>query len=278
MNLKQTVLSGVIPQELRIFDAHAHVGEGEYNAAYLYTLPLEKTLSLSKKIGIGAMAASSFKALTGKGVEGNARLLELCAAYPDELFAYLYYEPRNGDALLAQIDSFSAHPNFIGVKIHPREAKASIETNAYETLFEYCEKRGILILCHTWETEKENNPASFLQVLQRFPKLKLLLGHMGGTYAGCMSSIELAKRFENVYLDINGSIYSQIWIEELAKLAPQQKLIFSTDQVFNDPRIVVGRVLLSDLDDKLKRSILCDNFEAAVGKRLCPRVSQETAK
>ena len=35
----------------------------------------------------------------------------------------------------------------------------------------------------------------------------------------------------------------QIWIEELAKFAPQEKLVFSTDKAFNDPRIIVGRAL-----------------------------------
>ncbi len=270
MNIKQSVLQGVIPAGLRIFDAHAHVGEGEYNAAYLYTLPLEEMLRLSVKVGIGAMAASSIKALIGKGVEGNARLMEFCAAYPKELYAYLYYEPRIGEALLSQIDAYRTHPSFIGVKIHPREAQVCIETNCYDALYDYCVEHDILILCHTWQTEPENNPAAFAPVLKRFPKLKLLLGHMGGTYKGCLDCVALSKEYENVYLDINGSLYSQLWIEELAKIAPQEKLIFSTDQAFNDPRIIVGRVLLSDLPDALKRKILCENFEAALGRRLLP--------
>jgi predicted TIM-barrel fold metal-dependent hydrolase len=194
--------------------------------------------------------------------------MEFCASYPKELFAYLYYEPRIGEELLAQIDAYRTNPSFIGVKIHPREAKESIETGRYDALYDYCVAHDILILCHTWETEPENNPACFAPVLKRFPKLKLLIGHMGGTYRGCMDSIELAKEYENVYLDINGSLYSQIWIEVLAKLSPKRKLIFSTDQAFNDPRIIVGRVLLSDLDDALKREILCENFEAAVGRTL----------
>ncbi len=91
---------------------------------------------------------------------------------------------------------------------------------------------------------------------------------MGGTYRGCMDSIALANAYEHVYLDINGSLYSQIWIEELIKLAPLKKFIFSTDQVFNDPRIIVGRVLLCDLEDEVKKAILCDNFEAAIGRTL----------
>jgi predicted TIM-barrel fold metal-dependent hydrolase len=270
VTIKETALTGAIPQGLRIFDAHAHIGNGEYNAAYLYTLPLEENLRLSRSIGICAIAASSFLALVGKGIEGNEALMEACGRYPEELFAYLYYDPNIGEPLLRQIEGYRAHPNFIGVKIHPREAKTAVDSGAYDPLYAYCKERGILILCHTWETEKENNPILFEPVLRRFPKLKLLLGHMGGTIRGCMDSIALAKRYENVYLDINGSIYTQIWIEELAKFAPAEKLIFSTDQMFNDPRIVVGRVLLSDLDDALKRRILCENFETALGRTLLP--------
>lgn len=270
MTIKQSVLAGALPDGLRIFDAHAHIGNGEYNAAYLCTLPLKENLRLSRSIGINAIAASSFLALVGKGIEGNEALMAACGQYPEELFAYLYYDPNIGEPLLKQIDRYRKHPNFIGVKIHPREAKTSIETDAFDPLYAYCEEKGILILCHTWETERENNPVCFGPVLRRFPTLKLLIGHMGGTYRGCMDSIALAEQYENVYLDINGSIYSQIWIEELAKMAPAEKLIFSTDQMFNDPRIVVGRVLLSDLSDALKRKILCENFEAAIGRKLLP--------
>ena len=268
MNFKQSVLQGVLPKDLRIFDAHAHVGEGEYSGIYLYTLPLAQNLCLMKKAGINAMAASSFKSLGGSAAAGNERLMEMCAIHPEELFAYLYYEPRYSYEVFAQLDTYRSHPSFIGVKIHPRESKTSLESSDYDMLYAYCETHGILILCHTWATEPENNPSSFTRILKRHPKLKLLLGHMGGTYRGCMDSIALANEYKNVYLDINGSLYSQIWIEELVKLAPLNKFIFSTDQVFNDPRIIVGRVLLSDLKDEEKKAILCDNFETVMGRQL----------
>jgi predicted TIM-barrel fold metal-dependent hydrolase len=268
MDIRQTVLEGILPDGLRIFDAHAHVGEGEYSSAYVCTLPVEEMLRLSRKIGIGAMAASSFKALGGDVIAGNERLMELSAMFPGELYAYLFYDPGCGGAVMEQLKKYRRHKRFIGVKIHPRESKATLESEAYDSLYEFCAVHDIMILCHTWETEPENNPASFAKVLSRYPRLKLLLGHMGGTYRGCLDSIALAKQYENVYLDINGSLYSQIWIEELAKMAPVEKLIFSTDQAFNDPRIIVGRVLLSELDDNIKKKILCGNFEAAVGRTL----------
>ena len=51
-------------------------------------------------------------------------------------------------------------------------------------------------------------------------------------------------------------------------MAPEGKFVFSTDQTFNDPRALLGRVLLSGLPDALKRKILCENMENAVGRRL----------
>ena len=83
-----------------------------------------------------------------------------------------------------------------------------------------------------------------------------------------MDSIGLANQYKNVYLDINGSLYSQIWLEELVSLASIEKFIFSTDQVFNDPRIILGRVLLSDIKDTDKKAILCRNFEEVLGRTL----------
>ena len=134
-------------------------------------------------------------------------------------------------------------------------------------MYEYATKNNILILAHTWQTEPENDPALFEEILKEYPTLKLLIGHMGGTYKGCLSSLALAKKYPNVYLDINGSIYSEIWIENLIKCAPIDKFIFSTDQVFNDPRIVLGRVLLSDISEKDKQKILHSNFLHMTGRK-----------
>ena len=119
-----------------------------------------------------------------------------------------------------------------------------------------------------WETEPANNPADFGPVLARYPQLKLQLCHMGGTYRGCVASIDLANKYEHVYLDINGSLYSQIWIEELVKEAPLERFVFGTDQTFNDPRIMIGRVLASELEDDIKRKIVAENFENLIGRTL----------
>lgn len=265
MTIRESALQGIVPKDLKIFDAHAHLGEDEYSNTFLYTMPVSESLELSSKIGINAIAASSLKAIAGQVVSGNEQIMRYCEMYPQQVFAYIFFSAHHVADSLYCIDRYKNHDNFVGVKIHPREDKANVADGSYDELYKFAVDNDILILCHTWQTEAENDPADFAKVLKRYPTLKLLIGHMGGTKKGCYSSLALANEYPNVYLDINGSLYSEIWIEELVKKAPLHKFIFSTDQTFNDPRIVLGRVLLSELSDDEKRKILYYNFSQIMG-------------
>ena len=266
--IRDCVLNGELPEGFRIIDSHAHLGDGEQGGAYLRTLPVEKSLALSRKIGIGAIVASSLKALYGNVRAGNERMMELTRLYPSYVYASIFYHPLYHEECIAQIEAYRSDPGFVGVKIHPRETQTSIASRDYDRLYQYCTAHDILVACHTWETEPMNNPADFRPVLEEYPDLKLQLCHMGGTYRGCIDSLALANSFAHVYLDINGSLYSRIWIEDLVKEAPAERFVFGTDQTFNDPRIMVGRVLVSDLDDGVKQQIMADNFEKVIGRKL----------
>lgn len=268
MNIKESVLAGRIPANLRILDSHAHLGEGEQGGLYIRTLPVAESLRLSKKVGVDAIVASSLKALYGNVLAGNERMVAFAREFPGYVYAQMFYHPHYHEACIAQMEQYLDDPACVGVKIHPRETHTTIAGKEYDKLYSWCIDHDVMVSCHTWQTESANNPADFRQALQRFPELKLQLCHMGGTYQGCMESVDLANDFQNVYLDLNGSLYSQIWLEELVKLAPLDRFMFSTDQTFNDPRILIGRVLLSDLTDEQKQMILCDNYEKAIGRKL----------
>lgn len=268
MTIREEVFLGDMPAGLRIFDAHAHVTMGKCTSLALYTLPLEESIKHSEKIGINAQAVSHTSAFGRNPAEPNDCVVKLCEENKHKLFFYLVFDPHYEEESFFQLEKYKGHENFIGVKIHPRDGKTDLGSGDYDSLFDYTEKEGILTLCHTWDTEAMNRPIQFIRHLEKHPKLKVLIGHMGGTYRGCMDSMELSRKYENVYCDINGSLYSQIWIEELVKKVPVEKVVFSTDQVFNDPRIIVGRVLLSELTDREKELILCENFETIMGKKL----------
>ncbi len=267
--MRQRILAGEDLLGLRIYDAHAHFGANGYaSSVFVYSSSNERALEHMRALGIAKMAVSGMEAIVHDYEAGNESIMESCAAHPDKLDAYLFYDAHNPEGSLRQIERHCRNPRFIGVKIHPRDNRSSLAGDAYDALYDFAAEKAIPVLCHTWATEPENDPALFWPVLRRYPKLKLILGHMGGTYTGCMTSLALSRAYKNVYCDINGSLYSKIWLEELVKRAPFEKFIFSTDQVFNDPRIVLGRVLLSGLSDTQKQKLLCDNFEALMERKL----------
>lgn len=270
MSIRQTVLAGSLPRGLRILDAHAHLGDGDQpQKQYIHHLPPAEVVAISKSIGIGAMVASCHRSLYGHVVEGNDRVMEYTREYPGYVYASLIYEPKNHEACMAQIEKYRRESGFVGMKLHPPYTGTTLAGTDYDRLYEYCAREGILVACHTWQS-KDSAPGFFERALEKWPELQLQLCHMGGSFQGCMEAIRLAKKYPHVYLDINGSLYSRIWLEELVKEAPFEKLVFGTDQTYNDPNIMLGRVLLSDLSDEQKQLLLCDNFEAAIGRRLVP--------
>lgn len=268
MNIKQTVLSGQLPQGLRILDAHAHLGDGEQpEKLYIRHLPPAEAIAESKRLGIGAMVASSHRSLYGHVVEGNDRMMEYTKEFPGYVYASLIYEPKNHEACMAQIEKYRRDPGFVGMKLHPPYTNTTLAGTDYDELCAYCAKEDILVACHTWQS-KDSDPALFERILEKSPDLKLQLCHMGGTFRGCMTSVRLANQYPHVYLDINGSLFSRIWLEELVKEAPFEQFVFGTDQTYNDPNVMLGRVLLSDLSDEQKQQLLCDNFEKAIHRKL----------
>ena len=255
-------------KDIRIFDAHFHIGCGQYTGIYIEPLKEEESLDLSARCGIDKIGAIAMGAM-GKVDSKSAVdwLVDFCEKRED-MFFYCWYQPYQHKELMEQIDALKNHPLFLGVKIHPREDGASLENGTYDKFMEYVAANNIPVLCHTWDTEPMNRPISFERYLAKYPNMKIILGHMGGTRSGCLDALRMAREYKNVYCDINGSLYSELWLEELVKMAPEHKFIFSTDQTFNDPRPVLGRVLLSKIPDKVKEKILCENIENAVGKKL----------
>lgn len=268
MNLRELALLKKLPDDLRIFDAHCHIGKGKCTGIYIEPLEETESLDISRRCGIKAVGAIAMGAMALYDTKREIDwLVSLCESRND-MFFYAWYQPRQHKELMEQIDELKKHPLFLGVKIHPREDHAHLDNGSYDEFIDYAAANDIAVLCHTWDDEPMNRPVSFERMLKKYPKLKVILGHMGGTRAGCLDSLRLAREYENVFCDINGSLYSELWIEELVKLAPEHKFIFSTDQTFNDPRPILGRVLFSNIPDSLKEKILCENMENIVNKKL----------
>jgi uncharacterized protein len=114
---------------------------------------------------------------------------------------------------------------FVGFKLSPLVNRISYLSAEVKELCEYLVDRDMPVYTHiVMQGDASLDALGFL--LQDFPKLKLILGHMG--FAGTdLSAMQLAMRFENVFLET--SVGSFISIREAVRRLGARRIIFGSE-------------------------------------------------
>lgn len=168
-----------------------------------------------------------------------------------------------------------------GLKLHPVSNRFYPSDPrlwpAYQTVMEL----GLPILFHSGEGEVAGytqsdyaRPAKFEPVLQSFPKLVIILAHLGKGFLE--ESVSLALKYDSVYFDTS-AILSGTEIksgftsgEEAAKLIRTigvNRVLFGSDWPWFDPLLALRQISSLDFSDEEKRMILGQNAANVFGLR-----------
>lgn len=136
-----------------------------------------------------------------------------------------------------------------------------------EKLFEYCEKKGKIVTCHTgcdpyiWEEphfSQDANPKYLKSFVQDFEKVKVIVAHMGSYSAKVPGvwmdeALELGKENENVWFDIAAVPY----VVTYKKLVDKVKTTVGLDRVLfgsDYPSVGGGGVSIESMVAEVKGS------------------------
>ncbi len=122
-------------------------------------------------------------------------LAEIRDAFPEQIIPFVHIDPRHEDAP-ERIKKWIINRNFMGVKIYPPFGYFP-EDPKLESIYAFCEKHesGIPVMTHCSgatlkhkeltkkEANKKCSPEHYKNVFNRFPDLRLCLGHFGGDSA-----------------------------------------------------------------------------------------------
>ena len=156
-----------------------------------------------------------------------------------------------------------------GVKLMPTLQffnPISVKKNM-ETLFEYCEKKGKIVMCHTgcdpyvWEEphfSQDANPKHLKSVIQDFEKVKIIVAHMGCYSAKVPGvwldeALELGKENENVWFDIAAVPYVVTYrefVDKVRRTVGFDRVLFGSDY----PAIGGGEVSIRSMVAEVKGS------------------------
>ena len=159
------------------------------------------------------------------------------------------------------------------VKLHPVAQEFYVNDREMWPIYQKCEEANLPIIFHCGKMMIEGLPAYahpelFYDVLRAFPKLRVILAHMGGGY--WQEAVELAAAFpENTYFDTAIAI-SAAPIPDFTRLTDEQavdmvreigvhRVMFGSDFPWIDPKHDIARIRGLALTDQEKRRILGEN-------------------
>ncbi len=191
--------------------------------------------------------------------EANQFLAESMNKAPSRILPFVRINPHLKENALESIQRFVGEKRFYGVKIHPRNEAFAINSEeiAYP-IAKITTKLHIPLLIHTGDPDTYGfaQPALVGDLADAFPKLTLIIGHMGKRLY--KDAVLVAKWFENIILET--SFRSPREITHAVKRIGADRVVYGSDMPFGIPEIEIMKIHLCDISLKEKEMILGGNI------------------
>jgi predicted TIM-barrel fold metal-dependent hydrolase len=243
--------------DIEIIDLHAHLGP-----YYNMHIPDSDAPSMIKTMdlcGIQKAVISTTLSFDTDIVLGNNMMLEAMATFPGRLYGACSVSGNYPELSLAELERTMSNRGVVMVKVHPFSTRCRLSDRRMKGIFDYAARRELFVLVHTWlDNDAYGTQDVFAAVAAEYPPIKWVMGHSGGPY-GSVRAVELARKVENIYLDITLSMMPAQQIEYFVREVGSERVLFGTDNPFIDPRPQVGRVALARIPDRDKINIFGAN-------------------
>ena len=157
----------------------------------------------------------------------------------------------------------------LGVKFHGSYENMPVSAKVYRPVMQMLNERQAILLIHCgrYRDGSAESNTSFLhglQVAREFPRIKVVLAHMGGNDTEISKRAAIAaSELNNVYFDTSGTS-TPYRIEYAVKVLGKDRVIFGSDYPWCSFRAMYYNVADSLLDETTKHAILHGNFKRLV--------------
>ncbi|MCR9098203.1 MAG: amidohydrolase family protein [bacterium] len=183
----------------------------------------------------------------------------------DRLWLGTSVHPGDADAP-AQLERAAAAGARV-VKLHPTMQAFHPDEDSAMAVYEAADRLGLVIFFHGGRAgvEPESRqgfamPRHYEGAVSAFPNLPFVMGHGGARDAAGM--LDLATRFENVWLGIHGQ--GVTWLDEMIRRTGGERLLFGTDWPWYHLAATQAKVLIVTRDPgraEIRHAILRGNAE-----------------
>jgi len=233
---------------LLIIDAHTHLG---VYPEFGVKMNVREMIEVMDQYTIRAALVSSIP---------NDVTLEASRLFPERIYGLVWVNPWKEGArnmVRKAVEGWG----FRGVKLHPLLHSYLPNSKVVYPVAEEAVRLDVPILFHCghppWSL-----PWSFEELADTFPDLKIILGHMGhGHIVYINASIEVAKKYDNVYLETSG-MPMHTKILEAVRTVGVDRVLYGSDMPFGHPAYELEKVRVAGLRDDELEAVLGLNAKA----------------
>jgi predicted TIM-barrel fold metal-dependent hydrolase len=236
---------------MKKIDAHAHAKVG-YPGSW-------RNSSVSPKELIEQMDEYEIEKTVLSAIQ-NEETRKAVEQFPDRLIGIVWVNPHEGEKAVKEIYDYINKYNFKGIKLQPlAHAFVANEPIVYP-IAKAAEDLDVPLFIHCGHPPY-SLPWSIAQLAEVFPKVKIVMVHMGhghGVYI--QASIDMAKKFSNLYLETSG-MPMHTKIKEAYEEVGSDRVMFGTDIPLHHPSVEIQRVMVSGLNDNQLEDVFYNNIK-----------------
>ena len=246
------------PVPVPVIDTHTHMGPCATGGLHQAFEDVEGVIAMMDAAGIDAICTAPMVFCKGYMEQANEYSAQLIERYPGRVYANLAVCPHDGvDAVKRVVDKYGKHKGFVAMKFLTIYHGSPLREE-YQYAIAFAQEAGCPLTFHYWGS---NMLPDVVKVLEKYPKLKLILAHQGGgTRDGTLKTVEVMKQCDRLCIDTCGSLNNSIDIRELAQLAGEDRLVFGSDIHYMEPRYELGKIAFSGMPERVMKKIYAENY------------------
>jgi hypothetical protein len=197
---------------------------------------LMATAAVDRAVVFGLRARLSGMNISNDTVKAQVNLA------PDRLVFFTSVDPSE-DGFMEELARTHRDLDARGIKLGPIYQGVHPADNRFRLIYTYAERHGLPIVIHMATTFSSDAPLDYANPLHMdmiagdYPKLKIILAHLGHPWIG--ETISIIRRRRNVYADIS-ALYYRPWqfynaMRLLVEYGASHKVFFGSDFPFTLP-------------------------------------------
>lgn len=252
--------SNGVPLSVYTFDSHAHFLQDNGNCGAGFSMcdgDMAHMLSLGEKMGVNDHSVAPWLGIWTDSETGNQLALDM-AKRDARIYPYLLIDPNYIENIEETAFKYHIVHRFPGMKMLYSRIKRRHTDPVFDPWWKIANENKLYALLDSCDY------AGFLddvaELAERFPDVSLFLDHAGGSFARAEACVPLAKKYDNVFLQLTYTTVPEGMLEYLCSEGLASKALYGTDAPMRDPRPQLGWVAHADISIEDKKKILGENM------------------